>query len=348
MRDIPRRLGLTGFLLGLLAFLPSARAQGWSPDGSWLAYALTVRPTADWSDWLFGNEDPSTNSTPDPTSYRLWATRVATDESVLLYESAGPLSRPSWSPSGTALAYGHLASGPDQSRRFEVVVQDAPDRRRVLQSWTLDGPTSPPESLDACGLSWSADGRFLAVSGVPSGGLAVLGVADGRIVRELPGGSRPSWAPEGDLLAFVSAGQPAGLELLAMATGQLRRLAEVPGLDQLAAPVWSPEGEALFVIADQPDVRVPSRPVPGGASRTGGFSAPGQPEPSRLRIERVGLDRGDREPVQELQHEPFQDLKDLLWPGFDLSRQGEDFFYSTTVRARRPCWSGSGSRTTRR
>ena len=49
-------------------------------------------------------------------SNKLWTTRPETGESVLLEDSAGPLSAPAWSRDGTSLAFGRLTRGTETVR----------------------------------------------------------------------------------------------------------------------------------------------------------------------------------------------------------------------------------------
>src|SRR5437868_5032644 len=79
----------------------------WSPDGHWLAYTMAFRsePAGLSPGWLFETAAPegaALSAAPTgrlaPLTYRLWATRAETRESVLLEESRGPLTSPTWSP----------------------------------------------------------------------------------------------------------------------------------------------------------------------------------------------------------------------------------------------------------
>lgn len=334
---MPRPSGwwtLPGLIAATVAASP-ARADSWSPDGSWLAYTLSVRPAADRLGWIFGDSPEAPGAGGAPSRSQLWATRVETGESVLLFETRGALSEPAWSPAGTALAYGHVEAGTGGVRRFSVIVQDDPERRRILRTWSL-GPSGsgarPPES---CDIDWSADGRHLAVSGHPDG-LVVLRASDGRVEAELPGGSHPAWAPEGSRLAFARSGATPSLELFDAASGETRRLAEVAGLDRLPTASWTREADALLFIAHLPE----ARSGPGG--RRDRAAVPGliQPEaaPPQLRFERVRLPRGEREAelqpdVLDVQHPPFDDLDDLLALTFDQSRDGTDLYYAVGVEA---------------
>src|SRR5690349_9230408 len=89
----------------------------WSPDGKWLAFTQDVRPVRMPVEpgWLFAtgeDEAPKLRAAVETsrpaTSYRLWASRPETGESVLLEDSRNPLSAPCWNRDGTSLAFGRL------------------------------------------------------------------------------------------------------------------------------------------------------------------------------------------------------------------------------------------------
>ena len=137
------------FLLPALALASSIAIGGclhapmpWSPDGRWIAYTVEVRPIEKLltPGWLFESPTSPTRATIPPgrpTGYRLWATRGTTGTSVLLEESSRPMTAPGWSPDGRALAFGRVVAEADGSGRFETVILEGPDRRRVISSRPL-------------------------------------------------------------------------------------------------------------------------------------------------------------------------------------------------------------------
>src|SRR5262249_16701162 len=154
----------------------------WSPDGKWLAYSLASRPAGHVlrPGWLF---EPAIDApeaakaearpeAPGGVRYRLWATRVEDGTSVLLEDGKGPLPSPGWSPDGQALAFGRLVPE-EEGGRFEIVVQDGPDRQRVLQATRIAGPISEAAGLPGLAVAWSPDGRYLAVPQLRPHGLAI-------------------------------------------------------------------------------------------------------------------------------------------------------------------------------
>ena len=139
-----------------------------------------------------------------PRLYRLWATRPEGGESVLLEESRGPLTSPSWSPDGQALAFGRLVPEEDGRGRFEVVIQEAPDRKRVVLARPVDEFHARATDLPGLGLAWSPDGRFLAVPLFQQTlSLGIIRADNGRLHKVIEDAYLPAWSPDGTKLAFV-------------------------------------------------------------------------------------------------------------------------------------------------
>jgi hypothetical protein len=269
-------------LCGLVSVLGSSllasclhAPMSWSPDGRWLAYTTIERAGCAElrPGWLFEISSAAGVSAaagarlaPEghelAARYKIWATERGTLSSVLIEESRGPLSSPSWSPDGRSLSYmrfvprSPLDALTPARGTCEVVVQEALDRKRVVYSFKnleLDKESrgSFPELLS----DWSPDGQFLAVprpGRVPS--VLVIRVDGGEVVRTLESASGPSWSPDGSKLAFYRPGRPGTfgqvLQVLGFDSGALRPLLELT--EGTERPVWSADGQSILAIARRP------------------------------------------------------------------------------------------------
>ena len=138
--------------------------MSWSPDGEWLGYTAVVDPGQDnWErGWLF-----DTNSWDGTARGCHGGLAIGNLRHARRYIKSGwliqitrhrcwsrklrwPLTAPSWSPRGKAIAFGRFvpqSMEPTQSAqrgRFEVVIQDAMKRKRLLwasQEFELDDQT---------------------------------------------------------------------------------------------------------------------------------------------------------------------------------------------------------------
>lgn len=238
--------------LGVIAgACPSLCAGVWSPNGRWVAYAQGggSRPSTASGGWLISRSEASGPDRAAPgrdedRSYRLWVTQVETDAAVLLDESRGPITEPGWNPDGTALAFGKIVIEPDGTARYDVIVQDAPERKRVLASRNL-GDSRRGLAVRARGaVAWSPDGRHLVVPWPQPTGLAVLRAEDGRILKVLEHASHASWSPDGAWLAYFSSGPSPSLWVLDQHLGPPRQVTAWSGLGQ--APVWSRDARSLY------------------------------------------------------------------------------------------------------
>ncbi len=222
----------------------------WSPDGSWIAYTVEVRPTDQIlaPGWIFDtSRPPKKPTTSPPSSYRLWATRASTNASVLLEESTGPITAPGWSPDGRALAFGRVVTDPDNSKRFEVVILEGLTRRRVVSSRPLTAMDAEASRLPYQAIAWSPDGRYLAVPQLEPMGLSIIRADNGRLVNVIADAFLPSWAPTGSRLAFYLRAGGHSLHYVDSALGQPRHLIDVGQASQ--APGWTRDGLSVFVVA---------------------------------------------------------------------------------------------------
>ncbi len=273
-------------LLALLRVLSTTVAASclhaplsWSPDGQWLAYTVaeplglaTLKPG-----WLFTTAVESggrvEKSLPEPDApaaaelvrYRIWATERGSMASVMLEDSAYPLSSPAWGPDGHRLLYGRFvpapaAAGLDRLRgRYEVVMQESLDRKRVILTVPdVEPPVDHQPSISELQAAWSPDGQYAAVPR-PGRSPALLIVLSetGRLIKTLDGASHPAWSPDGARLAFIHqvAEEPAdqSLQIVGQDFGVGRSLIELSELTE--SPVWSPDGQSILAAGR----RAPSR-----------------------------------------------------------------------------------------
>ena len=277
----------------------------WSPDGRWVAYTTAARKVERMlaPGWIFGGAEATARPAGDAeVAYRLWATRPDTGASVLLERSAGPLTSPGWSPDGAALAFGRLVPEAGGRARFEVVIQEAPDRQRIVRREEL--PDLKPEAAGLPGLAvaWSPDGRLLAAPRFSPRGLVILRADDGRALKVIDEAYLPSWSPRGGKLAFYKGGGPEGLYSVDSRLGEPRLLAEVP--QPVTAPAWSQDGRALWALRRRPA--------------------------GQLDLLRIGSEGEGVESVRTLA-EPEAPEQALLSASFAFDPSGEDLFYSAHV-----------------
>ena len=247
-------VGLAILLLCVAGCLHSP--MPWSPDGSWIAYTVEVRPFDQIiaPGWTFDPSRPSKKlMTPPATGYRLWATRASSNTSVLLAESTGPITAPGWSPDGRALSFGQVVTAADGSNRFEVVILEGLARRRVVSSRPLTALDAEASRLPYQAIAWSGDGRYLAVPQLEPMGLAIIRADNGRVVNSIPDAFLPSWSPTGGRLAFYLRAGGHSLHYMESALGQPRHLLDVGQATQ--APAWTRDGLSVFVVARRSNLK---------------------------------------------------------------------------------------------
>ena len=209
---------------------------GLSPAGC----SRRIRPSA-----------PDAGAPPGPVApllYRLWATRAESGESVLLEESRGPLTSPSWSPDGLALAFGRLVPEEEGRGRFEVVIQEAPDRKRVVLARPVNEFHARATELPGLGLAWSPDGRYLAVPLFQQTlCLGIIRADNGRVLKVIEDAYLPAWSPDGTKLAFVQGSDAESLHYIEHDFGPPRHLADIGQTSQ--APVWYRDSRSVAVLA---------------------------------------------------------------------------------------------------
>jgi Tol biopolymer transport system component len=336
------RIGIAGLMaVGILGCLHAPVL--WSPDGRWLAYTLTVRPdrTPLEPGWLFATSPrpdrrlselrlevrgrelaveaprPAPGEEPAPPLYRLWATRRDTGESILLEESRGPLTSPSWSPDGQALAFGRLVPEPEGRAHFEVVVQEAPERQRVVLKQAAGAFPSRAVDLPGLAVAWSPDGRYLAVPWFQQTlSLGILRADNGRILKILEDAYLPAWSPDGTKLAFVQGGGAGGesLNYIDHHFGPAHHLADIGQTSQ--APVWFRDSRSLAIAArTRRPSPFPHREIPS----------------QQVEVLQVHVESGKTQSITTLTGDPNDREQSYNGSSFALSRDGDDLYHVSDV-----------------
>ncbi len=149
-------------------------------NGAWLAHVETQAAVPERlpRGWIFGDApDPPPGI---PQRFRLWVNHPDTGGSVLLEDSPTPLSSPGWSPNGRVIAFLRIISVAAERSRLELVVQDAPDHRRVVWTHPLPSSREPAHRWVQVAPAWSSDGLFVAVPLISPVSVVIVRVADGR------------------------------------------------------------------------------------------------------------------------------------------------------------------------
>jgi serine/threonine protein kinase len=182
--------------------------------------------------WLWSGR--SRRVTPEPPS-----------APVPLISSPGDVSSPTFSPDGNEIAF--VWNGRKQDN-YDIY-------RKLIGGGEPLRLTSDP-AVDYWP-AWSPDGRFIAFVRTQESGNALylipaLGGPERRLAEKVGKGT-PAWSPDSKWLVTVDgtvpSGQPAGLQLVSVETGEKRRLTSPPkDSDGDRRPSFSPEGRALVFL----------------------------------------------------------------------------------------------------
>jgi serine/threonine protein kinase len=327
----------TSFSPTPLTALPGSESfPSFSPDGSQIAFS-----------WL--REGTRT--------YDVYAQAVGAGTPQRLTSDDGSHLFPSWSPDGRALALWHVPRG------------TGPQTLTTEAKLILMPPSGGPERqvIDWKGaarrISWSPDGRWLAVSPVSvrfhrDRGITLVSPVTGQEVDwatldpAYAGSTDPIFAPDGTRLAYTRTREDFSSELFVAGVGADGKPSGPPsrlayGGKEASYPVWSADGRSLLVIDGVPSsnggvIRVRSDGTqPSG--KLGGLEYAGSlaiaPAGTRLAFHRAGIDvdvwRIDlQDPSASGRVAPS-----TLWEeGADLSPDGSRLAFSSNRSGAREIW----------
>lgn len=244
-----------------------------------------VRIDAELINVLTGQRVFGPNVTTQPTNLRNAAHRIAD----ALYEKIIGVR----GAFATRIAYVSV-DGKPPTQRYELYVADADGANRVR---ILASP------LPIMSPAWSPDGEWLAYVSFERRVSAIF-VQHRRSGKKTMVSARaginaaPSYSPDGKKLALTLSGSNGNLDvyLLELATGQLTRLTDDPGIDTEA--VFTPDGSAIYFTSDRSGNPQIYRLTPGSSERpkrvtfTGAYNARPRVSPDGKQLAVLTLDDG--------------------------------------------------------
>jgi Tol biopolymer transport system component len=275
--------GVVGLGVAVFAACVSDRGRAldgapcWSPDGKQIAFAVETNNQP--ADIYLMNSDgsgrrqlttTSANETtpafsPDGSRIAFSSDRDGSTEIYVMNADGTNVQRltqdpandssPAWSPDGKRLAFMSDRDMRASTDIYTMSSADGSDLRRLTNDLANWAP------------QYSPDGRFLALQVDQDVAILEPGVADIRRLTHAPdNGMNPTWAPDGERLAFVTTRNGPG-EIFVMnrdGTGQ-RSVAAIPDAN-LVDPRWAPTGDRIAFVA------LPSaNPERGGPSKAQGI-----------------------------------------------------------------------------
>jgi Tol biopolymer transport system component len=210
------RLELPGGDPSLLAGLDSVFEFELSPDGTRLAYTRSLGTYAG----------------------ELWVLDLSSGESQRIVQDVGTIFTPRWHRDGKHIAFSAQTYLDDPSIPIFSIysVRDDGEDLRVL--------AKPREG--AIGIDWSPDGNRIAYLAGAEADIRVLDLPSGETVTVWSHrdgvASRPSWSPDGSLIAIEVRGGIYSVSSEPPFVSQRLTLSTTEVFDQS----WSPTGDALF------------------------------------------------------------------------------------------------------
>jgi hypothetical protein len=342
-------------LLGFARLVATAAVAGWvgspmswSPDSRWLGYTVVSDPGSPerHPGGLFdatpgdptspsirgvaeGRQDDAPIAPVGPSISRIWASQRDGGASVLIAESAAPLSSPRWSPRGRSLAFVRFiadpmsTAGPSPRGRLEVVIQDRLDRERpllALPNFELDDEARA--RFPHVGPAWSPDGQYLAIPRPGrSPSIVIVRVDARRVLRSIDGALLPAWSPDGTRLAFIHRDEQ-GDHSLQVVERQGQAMSVPRDLQPIgrivAAPGWGGDGRSILAVVERARLHFPD-----------------------LNLVRISAESGEPTPVFSLVAEPQRRMTTVRGIAIDFDRNEDLCFFSADVEGRDTdvCWS---------
>jgi len=158
-----------------------------------------------------------------------------------IFQSPQEIHDLAWSPVGTRFAFVH---GEAVSRQVTVVSADGIDQKHIIDR--------RPPTL-GWGLSWSPDGRRVAIPCAPNPAaftICLIDVDAGkppsplRFVQSSDNGLNLSWSPDGTRLAYAPEGGNEKIGII-----DLRQMSVVSSGRSGRQPAWSPDGKRISFAA---------------------------------------------------------------------------------------------------
>ena len=192
----------------------------WSPDGNWIAFAITFGRASYGENLLSGIRDICVMNVEDKSFFNL--TRNILNQNIQKWSSG-----PQWSPDGTLILYNTSCDG--QSNIY-IMNSDGSDQRQLTHSG-CDGAAS-----------FSPDGRKITFESSRNGrkGYDDIYLMDtnGQNIRQLTysGFRIPRWSPDGQQLTFykLMSHDSDGIYVMSLHTDRIERL-----ISQGNSPAWS-------------------------------------------------------------------------------------------------------------
>ncbi len=198
----------------------------WSPDGRYITL-LVAGGSQGYEHsglWIVNTEDVSMEFFDDKPGYTVW------------------------SPDGKTLAMMAVDLASDVNpRQVSLSLMN-------IQTRAKEVIYTNKEAINFSGLSWSPDGRYLVFSLSFEGtdDLYIVDISSRQAVQLTRdgGGTFPQWSPKGDLIAYqrnYNKGNKLIRSLhLVYSNGSCD--IEIPNLDYVLSPTWSPDGRELALI----------------------------------------------------------------------------------------------------